>query len=277
MMNINLYSMARYSIFLLFLSGAVYSQDTLRVNIFKTQPYVFEDKIITVSKGTDGEQLNHSIENDNVLILKSKIGINDFVPTTLYVKTEKGYHYNFLVEYAQKIAIGLKQIPLDRAAIKPVKTMSNSIEKHAVNTGNLGKTLKDKRRLKRHYARFDSVYLRFINHYYADQEVYYKIEVDNKSSFDYLIEYFKFFVATTTNKQKESNSRTLLKPGVDYEIMHAQEGIGPQNTGTFVFKFKKFSLNKEQRFLIQLKEKNGGRDLFLTINSRLINQPLTLL
>lgn len=279
MMSTRSFLKVHYSFFCcLVFTYMAFGQDTLYVNLFKTQPVVFQDDIITVSKGTDGVQLNHTIENKNVLILKSITEKKSFIPTTLYIKTALGYHYNFLVEYSENLSIELKSVSLDAAALKPIATNSypNPTKLITKQQNALTKVLADKGKLKRHYARFDKVYLRFLNHYYVDGVVYYKFEIDNQSSFDYLIEYFKFFVQTKGKGKGESNSKKLFENGKDYNLIHGVDNVKPNEHRVFVLKFNKFSLNKEQNLIVELKEKSGGRDLFLKINSRLINQPLTL-
>lgn len=279
MMSTRSFLKVHYSLFCCFVFTALaFGQDTLYVNLFKTQPIVFEDDIVTVSKGTDGVQLNHIVENKNVLILKSKVEKKNFIPTTLYIKTAQGYHYNFLVKYSENPSIQLKSISLSAAALKPtaVNSYPTKLKTSQPTQNTLTKVLADKRKLKRHYARFDQVYLRFVNHYYVDGAVYYKFEIDNQSSFDYLIEYFKFFIQTKGNGKKESNTKKLFEEGTDYSLIHGHHNLKPEESRFFVLKFNKFSLNKEQNLIVELKEKSGGRDLFLKINSRLVNQPLTL-
>ena len=287
MMNIQLYLKEHCNILYLLILMPIFciGQQTVPVNLYKSTQLVFQDKLKTPKVGTENLHVKYSVDG-NVLFLNAKASKGKFIPTNLYVHTVKGYHYNFTLKYQDTASKWTRLILLEDAIIKPhqvkrtrgiLSEKNQYIEDLTTLNGenNLQYVLEDKRIVKRSYAKFDDVYLRYVNHYYKNQFVYYKLQIDNNSKQDYIIDFLKFFIQTKGKGKGKSNTKKLLKLDADYTWLYGKRSIGSQEKIIIVLKFRKMSLNKEQKLLIDLKEKNGSRDLQLKINSRLINKPLS--
>jgi hypothetical protein len=277
-MNIKLSLKEPYNIALFFiitlLTVKVQAQDTIPINLHKSTQLIFNKEINDMIVGTGDLQVQMTKLN-NVISFISKAEKKDFVNTNLYVNTKDGYHYNFNIifkETAKKWTIPINE---ELATVKPIKKKKTENETSINSTTILKSLLADKRRAKKYYNRFDDVYFRYVNHYYYNQFVYYKLEITNSSNQDFIISFLKIFVDTKGKRgdTKKSDTRKLLLLDKDYSNIYGSNFIKPEATVTIILKFKKLSLNKEQKLTLELKEKNGNRDLTLNLNSRLVNDP----
>lgn len=286
-MNIQLYLKEAYSFILLLVISiiTIQAQDTIPINLYKSTQLVFNQKIKNIVIGTGGLQIQKTVL-DNVISLISKSQKKDFVNTNLYISTKNGFHYNFEILYKERPKKWTIAIKEDAATIKPSKitNLTSSgfknieIQKTDLNNLILKSVLLDKKRAKRYYKRFDNIYFRYVNHYYYNQFIYYKLEITNSSNQDFIIDFLKIFIDTKGKKRsiKKSNTRKLLRLNDDYTLINGDNFINASKTTTIVLKLKKISLNKEQKITFELKEKNGNRDLNLNLNSWLVNSPYPL-
>ena len=58
--------------------------------------------------------------------------------------------------------------------------------------------------------------------------------------------------------------------------MNQTDNIEANSTKILIFEFNTFSINKNEEFLIELKEKNGARNFVVGVPYYIINQPLPL-
>lgn len=286
-MNMKLYLKDTYKIllFIILLSTCnLQSQEIIPINLYKSTQLIFNDKIENIIIGTGDLQIQNKLLG-NVISLIGKAQKKEFVNTNLYISTKNGFHYNFSLVYIDKPKSWTIPISEELATIKPLKKNKKEEILNTIPTLNknlddqvLKALLTDKRSAKRYYTRFDDMYLKYNNHYYYNQYVYYKLEVTNSSNQDYIIDFLKVFIDTKGKKgnTKKSNTRKLLILDKDYTAIYGTESINPKETITIIFKFNKLSLNKEQKLSLELKEKNGNRDLILQLRSRLVNDPYAL-
>ena len=274
------------TIFFLIFSNLLLSQKKIPINLYKSTQLIFNLELKEVIVGTGETQVLLN-KKENLISLVSIASKKDFITTNLFVSTKEGYHFNFDLVYKEFSDKWTFPIDDSYSIIKPkikeekiVLNTENLKKKLEKDNSILEKVLKDKRRLKRYRSRFDDIIFSYINHYYLNQEIYYKIKIENKSNQDYQIDYIKFFVDTKGKKNiqnnKKSNTRRLLKNNKDYFLINDYQNIKSNKELILVYKFKKISFNKEQKFVLELKEEKGNRDLILELPSRLVNDPLKL-
>ncbi|HAO13998.1 MAG TPA: hypothetical protein DDE71_00300 [Tenacibaculum sp.] len=283
MMNTQLLLKEKCKVFLvlLLITTKTFSQDTIPINLFKSTQLVFDLKPKDVVIGTGELQVEKKVLG-NVISLISKSEKKDFVTTNMYVNTKEGNHFNFMLCYKDTSNQWIYPIDKNSAFIKPkikkVSETKNQINLETINNEIVNSIIDDPRKTKRYFDKFDDIYFNYINHYYENQYTYYKLEIDNNSNQDYIIDYVKFFVNTEGKKgsKKKSSTRKLLRQKEHYTRLYGKDTIPPKANVIYIYKFKKISLNKEQKLVVELKEKSGNRDLNLKLNSRLVNKPLTV-
>ena len=96
------------------------------------------------------------------------------------------------------------------------------------------------------------------------------IQVENKSSLDYDLNFLKLSVETRKKGKKKSLQRLYQEPGFKYNL---PSKVKEKKTVRLVYVFPKFSLSNERRAVLELNERNGERNLKLKISHRFINNP----
>jgi hypothetical protein len=105
---------------------------------------------------------------------------------------------------------------------------------------------------------------------YIDQDrLYFVIETTNTSQIPYDIDYFKFTIRIRSNFRKSASQEQELRPL--YVYGDALQRIPPGGgTITKIFVFNKFTLTTDKKLLLDLGERNGDRNLFLTLGGNII-------
>jgi hypothetical protein len=96
------------------------------------------------------------------------------------------------------------------------------------------------------------------------------IEIENRSSLDYDLNFLNLAIETRKKGKKKSLQRLYQEPVFSYNL---PAKIGKNQTVRLVYVLPKFSLSKERRAILELNEKDGERNLKLKISHRFINNP----
>ncbi len=105
---------------------------------------------------------------------------------------------------------------------------------------------------------------------YDRNELYFFFEMENKSGLDYEINFVNFAVDLRKKSKKSSAQQILKKPIYEYKV---PKKIARDGKERMAYVFDKFSISSSKIFCIEVNEKNGERNLFLTIDSETINNP----
>lgn len=178
------------------------------------------------------------------------------------VKVKDSYYSEGIVTSEGKEAKGPKQdleklyvsdkIAYINQRCAPVNNMPKKIFKTFNKSGNIKLTLKQ------------------IS--YAKDELYFHLLLENDGGQTFDVDFINTRLARGY-KGVSTDQSIPLTPILVYERPTRVKG----NTGAdFIMVFKKFSINDKKEFQIDLAEKNGERDLLLSINNKLVNNPVKL-
>ncbi|QCX37390.1 DUF4138 domain-containing protein [Aureibaculum algae] len=93
---------------------------------------------------------------------------------------------------------------------------------------------------------------------YDRSEVYAVIEINNRSGIDFEIDYINFYSVNTNKRRKSSFQKLQLEPIYTHNI---PEVFMNGKTNKFVIVLPKFTLGSSEKLSIQIKEKNGNREI----------------
>lgn len=127
-----------------------------------------------------------------------------------------------------------------------------------------------KQRIGRLKKRKSDVVLRVENIVFDKEELYFVIHIENKSSLDYDLNYLNFGIETR-QKGKRKSSQTIYQEPVFRYGMTAR--IKEGGTEKLVYVLPKFSLGDDRRVILEMDEKNGGRNIKLQVPPKYINNP----
>ncbi|MET2985570.1 DUF4138 domain-containing protein [Aureibaculum conchae] len=95
---------------------------------------------------------------------------------------------------------------------------------------------------------------------YDRSEVYAVIEINNRSGIDFEVDYINFYSVNTNKRRKSSFQKLQIQPIYRYNL---PETFLNGQTYKFVIVMPKFTLGDSEKLSIQIKEKNGNREMRL--------------
>lgn len=102
------------------------------------------------------------------------------------------------------------------------------------------------------------------------EELYFVIRIENTSSLDYDLNFLNLSIDTRKKGKKKSLQSINRHPLFKFDV---PQKIKEKEIKKLVYILPKFSLSNERHVVLELKEKNGERDLKLNISHTFINNP----
>ncbi len=130
--------------------------------------------------------------------------------------------------------------------------------------------LSKKQRIGNIKKRKYGIILSIENIVFNKEQLYFVIEIKNKSSLDYDLNFLKLANETRKKGKKKSLQRLYQEPVFKYNL---PAKVGKNQTAKLVYVLPKFSLSKERRAILELNEQDGERNLKLKVSHRFINNP----
>ncbi len=231
---------------------------TIEVATNKTTNLVFPFSIAHVDRGSKDVLAQQVNEAGNVLELKA--AIDSFVETNISVITSDGSLYSFNVQYA---AIPKQlNIVLQKEKYKPFVQTNNNEEKLQAAVTAIAK-------LRRSFFgladRHDEVHVILKGLYVQNDVLYFRLQVLNFSNVSCDLDALHFIIK---DKQKGKRTATQEQPLQPVYITGIHQGIGANAKQDIIIALPKFTLPDNKFLLINISEKNGGRDLSLHVKDR---------
>ncbi|HSZ32224.1 MAG TPA: conjugative transposon protein TraN [Puia sp.] len=231
----------------------------LSVCFQKTTNIIFPYRIEKADIGS-GDVIGHKDALlENVLFLKANR--KGFIPTNLSVYTSDGKLYSFLVQYKENPdTLNLQFFKNENLA----PTVSDSINDAKLDSD--ASVILDQEAFLHRRTNDQDMKLILQGIYIKDHLMWFRMEIKNQSEIDYQPEYIRFYI-----KDKHSGKRTAIQETDLSSVWQtSNHSIAGQNSESFVFAFPAFTIDKHKKIVIQISEKNGGRQLILEIPAKTI-------
>lgn len=269
--------------------------DTIFVNKNNNVNIVFESPIQRAYTGNNYYSLIFEQNVDKILVLKAVEGPD----SNLFVLTEDNFMYNFIIAYKENLREFYKLIDITKAINytgpveqenKETSDTDNAIKKDTVynlqsvhNVKNLYENDKQAAMKKvcvslttqdHFYARSivlaNNISLQLMNIVNNKNELYFYFEIANKIGMDYDIDMFDYTLNTQSVKKRSNSQAQTITPIYTYWLPQKVKGNSKQR---FVVVFEKFTVSHKKVFIMNIKEVNGERDIYIEIPSKQINNP----
>lgn len=240
---------------LLFVS-AIAQTSSLCISTDKTTSLVFPFSIRHVDRGTKEILVQQVKEADNILLVKASS--KNFSETNLSVVTEDGSVYTFVINYEEKPAKWVYNLPENKKTT--MSTYANGI-------------LDNRRTLRGIRDKSWNIDAAVIGAYIKDDIIYYQLRIKNNSPINYDIEVLRFYI-----RDKKKGKRTALQEN-ELKPLHVSGNITQVksfNQNVIVVALDKFTIPDKKFMGIQIMEKNGGRHLMLKLNNKDILKAIPL-
>ncbi len=106
------------------------------------------------------------------------------------------------------------------------------------------------------------------NSAYKNNVLYFSMEIENKSTIDYDVNFLRFFIFNSNGLKKKS-SQTISKEPIFTYLQPSK--IKAKTKTEFMVVFSKFTIGNHKKMMIELNELYGERNIRLKIAGRLIN------
>ena len=239
-----------------FFVSAMAQTSALCISTDKTTSLVFPFSIRHVDRGTKDIVVQQVKEADNILLVKASA--KNFSETNLSVVTEDGSVYTFVINYEEKPAIWVYNLPENKKAT--MATYANGI-------------LDNQRTLRGVRDNSWNIDAAVIGTYIKDDIIYYQLRIKNNSTIDYDIEVLQFYIRDKKKGKRTAVQENELKP---LYVSGNIAQVKSFNQNIIVVALDKFTIPDKKFMGIQVMEKNGGRNLSMKLSNKDILKAIQL-
>lgn len=239
---------------------------SIEVTFNKTSSLVFPTVIKSVDRGSRDVLAQKAKGVENVLQLKA--ARPGFTETNLTVITADGRIHHFTVNYSKEPEILMVNVDENDSAIEDSQklifesTMTEfELEKYA------SQIVKAKRGIRFIGESKHKIALSLNGIYIRDNTIFYHFRIRNSSNINYDIDFLRFYVQDKAKVKRTASQEVDMKPVYVYGDY---QQIAANTVQDMVYALEKFTIPDAKRLHIEMFEKNGGRNLELSIRNKTI-------
>lgn len=200
--------------------------------------------------------------------------------SNLLVVGQNGAVFSFILKFSRELNALAYFVPLSKsigAVSKSEEAVNKVVDSTAIKPEALdryyrlsARLINQKRRIQNLSKTEQDITLRVGNIVFDQDELYFVIQIENRSSLAYDLNFLKFSIQTKAKGKRKSMQSLAVKPIYAFNV---PERILKNQVIPLVYVLPKFSLDSDRRAELELSEKNGGRSPILKIAHRYINDP----
>lgn len=240
---------------LLYAMGIVFScagqSTSISITSDKTTSLVFPFIIKHVDRGTKDILVQQVMEAKNILFLKA--AVKNFDATNLSVITEDGSLYGFDINYESDPVRFIYHLPVkdkENAFFQARNILNNPGNVHGIKDHSWGVI-----------SRVKGIYIK-------NDIIYYQVEIINKSSIDYDFDFLHCYLSDKKKVKRTAIQENKISPVI---TVGNTKSIKANSNAIIVLAIKKFTIPNGRQLVIDIHEKDGGRNLLMKVgNNKLI-------
>ncbi|MFZ4262171.1 conjugative transposon protein TraN [Sphingobacterium sp. HJSM2_6] len=243
------------------LMGQDISTSNLTVSDSKTTNIVFPYTIRGVDLGTGDILVRKAEGADHILQVKSAKA--DFEATNLSVITGDGKLHSFLLSYAKNPDV-LNVVVLEASKKQDFKGKKFAVDEAILeNNIRLVKQLSGQKAIKRERAFGVTMNLEGL---YVQKNLFYLVLLlSNESALEYQLDDIRFFVCDNKQLKRTAFQEIELNP---INMQGQPESVSSFSSGRIVCVLPKFTLADKKHLILEVKEKNGGRNFRMRLGNK---------
>ena len=245
----------------------------LEVTFEKTVHVIFPAAIRYVDLGSSNIIAGKAGSSENVLRIKASVRSFE-TETNMAVITEEGSYYTFNIKYAdepEKLNIEMKDFMHDGIA---TNRPNNSMEIYLKELGSESPRIvylinrsiyQNDKRIVKHIGskRFGIKYL-LKGIYSYNGLLYLHTQIKNSTNVPFDIDFIRFKIVDKKMVKQTAVQETVIYPLRAYNFVSQ---VGPNQTEQTVFTIDKITIPNDKQLVIELFEKNGGRNQTFVIEN----------
>ncbi|WP_055436649.1 DUF4138 domain-containing protein [Lacinutrix algicola] len=250
--------------------------DTIYANDQKNVALFFSNPIRQGVTGADHFIFTYNREKEQYFgLLQAQPGKE----SNLLIINNNGSVFSYIVRYKEALSKLNYFIPLSNAIgnEKPIKDKltTTKTEEWSFNASLYYERfcsylVKRKQNIGRLKNRNDGIVLTVENIVFDKEELYFVIQIENRSSLDYDVNFLNLSI-DTRKKGKKKSLQSLYQEPVYKHMLPTK--ISKKQTVRLVYVVPKFSISNERSVVLELNENNGERNVKLKISNDYINNP----
>jgi conjugative transposon TraN protein len=238
----------------------------LEVGYYSTTVLLFPSAVLVADRGFN--EIIAAREKDLANVLKIKAARKNFDPTNLHVFTADGKIYPFEISFSEHpsaFTFNLAKLNApDSASINGSDIIFSGDRISDTELQNELDKIKSVRPFVGKSFHKYEMKLKLRSIHVAGDRLFFGFEIANKSSMAYDIN----FIRTYIQDQQKTKRSSFQEQEVIPLFKDSLQMVAGKTKSNFVIVLPKFTLSDNKRFLIEIFEKNGERNLSLKIKSR---------
>ncbi|HWV72872.1 MAG TPA: conjugative transposon protein TraN [Pseudosphingobacterium sp.] len=235
----------------------------LPVGYNKTTNLIFPYAIKSVDRGSRDVLIQKAEGVENVLQLKAANHL--FKETNLTVITGEGALYSFLVNYAEEPGqLNLKIADMDVPFI-PVAVFSEKHDNDAAMQDIASKVALRKAEGSITGDKGNGIGIDVNGIYIKEDNLYFRLQLDNATLLNYDIDQLRFYIRDKKKAKRTATQEIEVKP---IYISGNSQVIYGNSSQVLVAVLEKFTIPDKKEMVVELFEKNGGRNLLLKLKNK---------
>lgn len=241
---------------------------TIQVSWDKTTVLIFDTPIQSVDRGN--RFLLSEPDSKALNLLKLKAGSRELPPTNLHVLTEDGNIHAFDVVYAENPSVTTLDLRMKTSGKKAVANFGFDREDFRKLADFLGNEPSAMIRKQYRYG----VHFWLSGIYFQDGLLFFDLGARNISAIPLEVVGPEARVLDVKSKKQGSSRETILSPWMDFSP--DKPVLGGGTNVSLLMAFPVFTISDRKRLVFYLKEKNGDRELQLSLKGKKLLQAIPL-
>ncbi len=232
----------------------------------KTTSVVFPAVIKSVDRGSRDilAQKAKGVEN----ILQLKAARHSFPQTNLTVITSDGIIHEFTIGYVKEPVTLVLNIVNDKVDISSGPALIFQTDMTETQMQDVASRIVNTNRSVRFVSESNfKIGLSLQGIYIKENVIFYHFKVINRSNINYDVDFLRFFIQDRQKVKRTASQEVDIKP---VYVFGDAEKIKGQSAQDVVYALEKFTIPDAKRLVIEMFEKNGGRNLTLSIKNKTI-------
>lgn len=238
-----------------------------------TTSIIFPNPIIHWDLGINNPNIAISVDEVVPKILKLKMSSSFTDTTNMLVVTQDELVYSFKVNYTDTLHRYVYIINKENSVNYNTQRISTDRQTQPEKRDSLGEkeVLKIIQECKENLMRSEiikkgKVSLRLKNIYIQNDDMYFSLEIDNRSNITYTIDLYNLYMKSNLKKALKGVTSQDIQINFDF-IGPRQNEIPAHQNRSIIMHMKKFTLEADKIGVLEIYEKEGGRHLKIRLDN----------
>ena len=201
-------------------------------------------------------------------ILQLKAARHSFPQTNLTVITSDGIIHEFTIGYVKEPVTLVLNIVNDKVDISSGPALIFQTDMTETQMQDVASRIVNTNRSVRFVSESNfKIGLSLQGIYIKENVIFYHFKVINRSNINYDVDFLRFFIQDRQKVKRTASQEVDIKP---VYVFGDAEKIKGQSAQDVVYALEKFTIPDAKRLVIEMFEKNGGRNLTLSIKNKTI-------